>query len=178
MWSKIGTRDCGGNWLPWQAECEENLQEFLVRLILGGAMSYRLAFVTLIAFQFFGCADVARWVRQYTYPPEFRYIELDDVRATMRELAAHSRELNQLIKSSDGLQAQRSEIISHLGAMEQAAGKLDQSGWPTNHPLIDMNLPSFRRDIKFAREAIEREPPNYLLAGPVTGACVYCHGGR
>ena len=141
-------------------------------------MSYRLAFAALIALQLIGCADFGRWVRQYTYPPEFRYLERDEVRSTMRQLAFHSRELNQLIQSSDGPQKSRSEIIEHLRAMEEAAEKLDQSGWPTNHPLIDMNLPSFRRDIKFAREAIEREPPNFLLAGPVTGACVYCHGGR
>ena len=57
--------------------------------------------------------------------------------------------------------------------MEQAAEKLDQSGWPTNHPQVEMNLPTFRRDFKFAREAIEREPPNYLLAATVTGACVH-----
>jgi hypothetical protein len=141
-------------------------------------MRYSWGFAILIALQFFGCADVARWVRQYTYPPEFRYIERDEVRSTMRELASHSRELNQLIKSSDGPQAQRGEIVMHLRAMEEAAQKLDQSGWPTNHPLIDMNLPNFRRDLRFAREAVEREPPNFLLAGPVTGACIYCHGGR
>jgi hypothetical protein len=141
-------------------------------------MSYRLAFAALIVLQLIGCADFARWVRQYTYPPEFRYLERDEVRSTMRQLAFHSRELNQLIQSSDGPQKSRSEIIMHLRAMEEAAQKLDQSGWPTNHPMIDMNLPSLRRDIKFAREAIEREPPNFLLAGPVTGACVYCHGGR
>jgi len=141
-------------------------------------MSFRLAFSALIMLQLIGCADFARWVRQYTYPPEFRYIERDEVRSAMRQLAFHSRELNQLIQSSDGPQKSRSEIIMHLRAMEEAAEKLDQSGWPTNHPLIDMNLPRFRRDIKFAREAIERDPPNFLLAGPVTGACVYCHGGR
>ena len=141
-------------------------------------MRFRLAVVALMAFQLLGCADFARWVRQYTYPPEFRYVKRDEVRSTMRELAFHSRELNRLIQLSDGPQAERTEIIMQLRAMEQAAEKLDQSGWPTNHPLIDMNLPSFRRDIKFAREAIEREPPNFLLAGPVTGACVYCHGGR
>ena len=141
-------------------------------------MSYRWVFATVIALQFFGCTDFARWVRQYTYPPEFRYIERDDVRATMRELAAHSRELNQLIKSNDGPQAQRAEIVMHLRAMEEEAQKLDQSGWPTNHPLIDMNLPSFRRDLRLAREAVEREPPNFLFAGPVTGACIYCHGAR
>lgn len=141
-------------------------------------MSYRLAFAALIMLQLIGCADSARWVRQYTYPPEFRYLERDEVRSAMRQLAFHSRELNQLIRSGEGPQKEPEEMIMHLKAMEEAAATLDQSGWPTNHPLIEMNLPRFRRDIKSAREAIEREPPNFLLAGPVTGACVYCHGGR
>ena len=141
-------------------------------------MRHRWAFATLIAFLLSGCADFARQVRQYTYPPEFRYLEGDKVRSTMRQLAFHSRELNRLIQSDAEAQQRRDEVITHLKAMEAAAAKLDQSGWPTNHPLIDMNLPRFRRDLEFAREAIEREPPNYLLAGPVSGACIYCHGRR
>ena len=141
-------------------------------------MSYRLALAALVALQLMGCADLARWLRQYTYPPEFRYLDRDEVRSAMRQLAFHSRELNQLIQSAEGPQAQRTEIIMHLRAMEEAAEKLDRSGWPTNHPMIDMNLSSFRRDLKFAREAMERDPPNALLAGPVTGACFYCHGAR
>lgn len=35
-------------------------------------MSYRLIFLALIAFELSGCADFARSVRQFTYPPEFR----------------------------------------------------------------------------------------------------------
>lgn len=139
---------------------------------------FRFSLLMLAALHLSGCADFARWVRQYTYPPEFRYVERAEVRATMRELAAHSRQLNQLLHQDETPREHRGEIIEHLQAMEQAAEKLDQSGWSTNHPLIDMNLPSFRRDLKFAREAIEREPPNFLLAGPVTGACVNCHGGK
>ncbi len=138
----------------------------------------RFVLVILAALHLSGCADVARWVRQYTYPPEFRYVERHEVRATMRELAAHSRQLNQLLHQDEAPRDHRGEIIEHLRAMEQAAEKLDQSGWPTNHPKVDMNLPTFRRDLKFAREAIEREPPNFLLASPVTGTCAYCHGGK
>jgi hypothetical protein len=138
----------------------------------------RFVLVILAALHLSGCADFARGVRQYTYPPEFRYVERAEVRATMRELAAHSRQLIQLLHQVEAPREHRGEIIEHLRAMEQAAEKLDQSGWSTNHPPIDMNLPSFRRDLKFAREAIEREPPNFLLAGPVTGACVICHGGK
>jgi len=133
---------------------------------------------TVIAVQLSGCSDMARWVRQYTYPPEFRYIERDEVLGTMRVLAAHAREVNQLMRQDDAPQEHRAEIVEHLRAMEQAAEKLDQSGVPTNHPKVDMNLPSLRHDLKFAREAIEREPPNFLVAGPVAGACVHCHGGK
>ena len=139
---------------------------------------FRFALLIFGALQLSGCADWARWVRQYTYPPEFRYVESDEIRATMRVLAFHAREVNQLMRLDGAPQAHRAEIIEHLRAMEQAAESLDQAGGPTNHLKLDMNLPSFRRDLKFAREAIEREPPNYLLAGPVTGACANCHGGR
>jgi hypothetical protein len=125
-----------------------------------------------------GCADFARWVRQYTYPPEFHYVERDEIRSAMNRLGYHSRALSQLLRSSDDVEANRSEIIAHLKAMDAAAEKLDRSGWPNNHPLIDMNLPRFRRDLKFALEAIDREPSNFLLAGQVTGACVYCHAAR
>ena len=141
-------------------------------------MRHHWAILALITLVLMGCADFARRVRQYTYPPEFRYLEGDEVRSTMRQLAFHSRELNRLIQSDAEAQQRRDEVITHLKAMEATAAKLDQSGWPTNHPLIEMNLPRFRRDLKFAREAIEREPPNYLLAGPVSGSCIYCHGRR
>ena len=60
-------------------------------------MSYRAILALMIVVQLSGCSDLARWVRQYTYPPEFRYIDRDDVRGTMRELAAHAREIDQLM---------------------------------------------------------------------------------
>ena len=124
-----------------------------------------------------GCGDFARWLRPHTYPPDFRYVTRDQIRSTMWQLAYHSRELNQLMRSPEMAQQHRTEIGEHLRAMEQAAANLDQSGWPTNHPLVDMNLANFRRDLKFARESVERGPPNFLLAAPLSGACVYCHGG-
>jgi len=125
-----------------------------------------------------GCADMAQWMRRPTYPPDFRYLTREEVSSAMGELAYHMRELNRLMRGPETPLQHRTEIIENLQAMERSAGQLDQSGWPTNHPLIDMNLASFLRDIKFARESVERDPPNFLLAGPLMGACVYCHGGR
>jgi hypothetical protein len=125
-----------------------------------------------------GCADMAQWMRRRTYPPDFRYLSRSEVRSTMGELAYHTRELNRLMHASENPREQRAEVVAELRAMERVAEGLNQSGWPSNHPLIDMNLQNFLRDIRFARESVEREPPNFLLAGSLTGACVYCHGGR
>jgi hypothetical protein len=132
---------------------------------------------TIACVLFAGCADMAQWMRRRTYPPDFRYVTREEVRSTMGELAYHTRELSRLMRVTEDPREQRGEIAAELRAMERAAERLNQSGWPTNHPLIDMNLANFLRDIRFA-ESVEQEPPNFLLAGSLMGACVYCHGGR
>jgi hypothetical protein len=125
-----------------------------------------------------GCADFARWTRRYTYPPDFRYIERDQLRSAMWQLARHVRELDQHLRLSTAGEQQRKDVLEHLDGMENATRTLDNAGWPSNHPMIDMNMPKFRHDIRLARDAVERTPPNYALAYSLPGACVYCHGGR
>jgi hypothetical protein len=125
-----------------------------------------------------GCADFARWTRRYTYPPDFRYIERDQLRSAMWQLARHVRELDQHLRLSTAGEQQRKDVLEHLDGMESATRTLDNAGWPSNHPMIDMNMPKLRQDIRLARDAVERTPPNYALAYSLPGACVYCHGGR
>lgn len=62
--------------------------------------------------------------------------------------------------------------------MERVGTELNRTGWPSNHPLIDEKRSDFLRDIKIAGDSIRHDPPNFLLASSVTGACVYCHGNR
>jgi len=135
-------------------------------------------FLGLTGLQILGCADFAGRFRQYTYPPGFHYITTEQLRSTMWQLAYHSRELNRLMAVSATAESHRAEILAHLESMEQATIELNRTTWPTNHPLIDKNRSNFLRDIKVAEQAIRREPPNFLLASSVTGACIYCHGGR
>jgi len=120
------------------------------------------------------CENVASRLREYTYPPDFRYISQEQLRSTMWQLAYHSRELNQLLRSPDTTLQNRTEIVDQLRSMEEAAAAL--SGWPTNHPVVDKNLPNFRQDLKIARESVEREPPNFLPAASLSHGCAYCHG--
>jgi hypothetical protein len=137
-----------------------------------------LMILGLVLLQVLGCVGFAGWVRQYTYPPTFHYITDEQLRSTMWRLAYHSRELRELMVSPDETAAHRAEVLQHLRVMEQATIDLNRTGWPTNHPLIDANWSSLLQDIRTAQEAVSRDPPNFLLAGAVSGACAYCHPSR
>ena len=132
----------------------------------------------LLALQASSCADFAAWVRQYTYPPTFHYIPDEQLRSTMWRLAFHARELRERMTSPEEIAGHRAEVLQHLRMMEQATIELNRTGWPTNHPLIDANRSNFLRDLGIAQEAVSRDPPDFLLAGAVSGACVYCHRHR
>ena len=96
----------------------------------------------------------------------------------MSLLAYHVHRLDAQIHAAEENHADQKAILTELRGMEAAAARLDKAGWPSNHPMIDMNLPKFRQDLRLAREAAEKDPPNYLLAHTITGACVYCHTPR
>src|SRR5688572_15090854 len=121
------------------------------------------------------CADFGATLRQYTYPPTFHYITNEQLKSTMWQLAFHSRELRVLMASPDQTAVNRPEVLQHLRAMEQVMIDLNRTGWPTNHPMVDANRPSFLQDIRTAQDGVSRDPPNFFLAGAVSGACAYCH---
>jgi hypothetical protein len=70
-----------------------------------------LIILALLSLQLLGCADFAGWVRQYTYPPTFRYITDEQLRSTMWRLAYHSRELRELMTSAEMTAAHRPQVV-------------------------------------------------------------------
>ena len=93
----------------------------------------------------------------------------------MRDLAMSALALDTRLRDKDRPQDELQEdVLGHLTAMELAAAQLDGPGRAT-HPLIDQNLPAFRRDIAAAKAAAAADPPDYFLAGSVVGSCRYCH---
>lgn len=124
------------------------------------------------------CADFGARLRQYTYPPTFHYITNEQLKSTMWQLAYHSRELRVLMASPEETAVNRAEVLQHLRAMEQVTNDLNRTGWPSNHPLVDANRSSLLQDIRTAQDGVSRDPPNFFLAGAVSGACAYCHGSR
>jgi hypothetical protein len=134
--------------------------------------------LSLIVLPVLSCTDFAAQLRQHTYPPTFHYITDQQLRSAMWQLAYHSRALRELMTSPEETTTQRAKVLEHLRLMEQATIDLNRTGWPTNHPLVDAKRSNFLQDIRTAQEAVSRDPPNFLLAGAVSGACVYCHRSR
>lgn len=118
-------------------------------------------------------------LRKHTYPPTFTYISDEQLRSTMWRLADHASQLDRLMRAPhDGGEALRAQVIWQLTEMDRAAVALGPTGWPTNHPRVSRNVEGFRRELEAARHAAELDPPNYFLAGSVSGACVQCHAGE
>jgi hypothetical protein len=131
----------------------------------------------LIAFT--GCADVGKTMRKITYPPDFTYLQHEDVESAMWRLAAGVRELDQTLRDkSIGEPAKRERILEVLERMQRASADLDAQGGASNHPLLDRKLPRLGADISAARLAATGEPPSYELSAAVSGACIYCHAAR
>jgi hypothetical protein len=123
----------------------------------------------------YSCASFPAWLRQYTYPPDFNYIPHDQIGSAMWQLAKDVRALEKVLREPGEVDEQRRVMISSLlDSMDEKAAKLNSRGRTSNHPMLDANLPIFRRDILLARQGVEKG--NYTLVALLPGACVYCHG--
>jgi len=125
------------------------------------------------------CGTVPETLRRHSYPPSFNYVPHEDLHSAMWQLAHDTYELDRILReSASGGGYPREEILSLLAGMDEAARSLGPGGWPANHPQIGANVDLLRQDIERARQAAERNPPNYFYAGAVSGACLYCHASR
>ena len=134
-----------------------------------------LLLVTALGATLFAGCDPAK-IRRFTYPPDFKYLEHSQVESAMLKLARDVRSLDRILREPDPESTdQQTQVAKILRAMETTAAELDPGGQRSNHPLIDRNIKAFRQDIEMARRAAEHDPPNYFLAGTVSGACRSCH---
>jgi hypothetical protein len=130
----------------------------------------------ILGAQLIGCADSARWLRRYTYPPDFRYIEREQLRSAMWQLARHMRELDQDIHSPLPPEQHRKDIVEHLDDMEAAARSLDTAA-------IESPADRYEHAEILTRHSASAGcrgtgSAKLAIACSLTGACVYCHGGR
>lgn len=115
-------------------------------------------------------------IRKYTYPPEFTYIENRELAHSMDDLANLVAALNQSLTMNDQISSESKQklVVEILKKMEVVGSKLGSSAG-TNHPQIDHNISAFRNNLENARVMAQQVPPNYYLAGTITGSCTSCH---
>lgn len=124
-----------------------------------------------------GCAEPR--VGLHTYPANLVYLDQDRIESGMLRLSSNIWAINDLLDQSDIISAfDRERIIDLLRNLENEANALGAGAQVTNHLLIDENIDQFKSDAKAARLAIESEPPNYYLAGRLSGSCLACHVRR
>ncbi len=94
----------------------------------------------------------------------------------MKQFAWYSALLDNSLKDTDSIsEEQRQNAISILRKMENLSAKLGSEDLSSNHQIVSHNIDRFRRSIVDARIALEQMPPNYYLAGTVSGYCLSCH---
>ena len=119
-----------------------------------------------------GCSEV----RVRPYPPDIVYLDEQQIESTMMRLSADIWTINDIFDSNEYISgSNRERIIDLLREMENEAVALGAGTQKTNHLIIDNNIDQFRYDVRAAREAVEAEPPNYDLAGRLSGSCLACH---
>jgi len=131
----------------------------------------------LVLLVLLGCADgFSPFVRRHTYPPSFRYIPESELRSAMWLLGKQSLELSRILRNvPDGARPPRQQVVVLLADMQITAEELGAGPPPTNHPELGEGLRVLAEDLRAARTAAEHDPPNYFLAGSISGACLYCH---
>lgn len=124
-----------------------------------------------------GCSHSAlETVSKVTYPPDFNYISKSKIQDTMHQFAWYSTLLDNSLRGVDTVtEEQRENAISILRKMEKLSLNLASQDLRSNHQVVTHNIDRFRHKIIDARIALQKTPPNYYLAGTVSGYCLSCH---
>lgn len=107
-------------------------------------------------------------------PPRFDVLPKGPVHSAMWQLAGFSAELDHQLRLPPE-QIDHPKVIRMLEGMQKAAARLNEDELRSQHPLLDTNAQELLFDVRHALEAARVEPPNYYLAGVVSGSCIYCH---
>lgn len=136
----------------------------------------RLLRVVLVAGIIIAGLIGCNYVRKVTYPPDFVYLDRKEIVGAMAEFSVDLWRIDDILSHSETiLPYQREEIIDLLKHMEDIADKLGAGATQTNHLLIDQHIDQFKDSVWDARRTVEADPPNYYLAGRLSGSCNGCH---
>ncbi len=109
-------------------------------------------------------------------PPPFDYIDGEELRSGMHELAFQLQQLDMTLMTAyiDQPSFQR-DIVDKIRNIERIGGHIAETGLSVRHPFLLDDMDRFLDDVRRARMDAERSVPRYYMAGRISGGCVTCH---
>ena len=109
-----------------------------------------------------------------SYPKDFNWEGDQETTTVMQSLARSMLVLDNTVQGVSLLHLQQHKVITELEKMEFQARLLD-SGPSTRHLALDTERESFLSTIAAAKLQVQANPPNFYIAGKLTGECNACH---
>ncbi len=120
-------------------------------------------------------SEFAAAVRQVTYPPDFVYVSDEQLRSNMDRLGNYLAQLDDALVQSETRQPIQEEVVIILTRIGQISASMQAGESGASHAFLEDEMPVFTTEISRARRAAMMDPPQYYLAGRVSGACLNCH---
>ena len=109
-------------------------------------------------------------------PPEFDFVDGEELRTGMHQLAFELQKLDlMLLSENDDLVNDSQNVVTSLRTIERIAGTLREGDINSQHPFLRRDMDIFLADVVRAREDAMRGQTSFYLAGRVSGSCVSCH---
>lgn len=135
---------------------------------------FTISFVALLAL--LGCSNNPDSFPQIASPPPFDYIDGQELRSNMHQLAFELQKLDlALMTETDDSPNFQREIVDSLENIERIGGFLLEGDFSTRHPFLQDGMTRFLADASRARADAARTPPRFYMAGRISGGCITCH---
>lgn len=133
-------------------------------------------FPLVAVFTLAGCSANSDSFPQIANPPPFDYIDGEDLRSNMHQLAFELQQLDMALLDAyvDRPSFQR-QIVESIQNIERIGSYIQETDLAVRHPFLQDDMDRFLSDVRRAREDAERNVPRYYMAGRISGGCINCH---
>lgn len=113
---------------------------------------------------------------QIASPPPFDFVDGENLRSRMHQLAFELQRLDMTLMGADsGDMVEQQQVVQSLENIERLASVIRENELSVRHTFLSDDMAGFISTVTRARMSAESNPPQFYMAGRVSGACVNCH---
>ncbi len=148
---------------------KKSIPEKLIMILLAGAVIFVLASCS-------GDTNTDSFP-QVASPPPFDYVDGDELRSGMHQLAFAMLNLDAELanENTDEDPIDQQDVIDSLKRIQEIAQELHAGDIRSSHPYLAGDMFRFLNDVDQAIWQASLRSPRYYMAGRVSGACAACH---